>query len=381
MSLYLSLYPIRVVLFWDSKYARDAYGPYFTGAVKKTWTFTRMVTHDQLVRKILKHQGMDPNLWRVLTTMRVPLLYEEYQMFNITLYSMNNNNDMRYFWTIRLDISKEGIHILVEFEPIQSQTFSDVQHTHIVSDEPSILYPNVEEDDEDDDDANEAYDVSSASGNANYTNDEEDDISTLINPLYSITVNQWQSSQWFSNAPHDYTSSGAFLDMGSREQIDDLIESGTIRLLNWNDAMTDLQLGMRFFDKIRSISAVQKWSIWTGGEFRVVKSSSKQALKYGFKIYFKTNIASCCQRSLSRTSSKKCKYYFRRVVCARWHVVANGKNIHCLVLTLLQSVKIMVQDQILMCQTYIHKKLIDEHTNPTFIWLGMRTFGEMLLTI
>ncbi|KAI5680600.1 hypothetical protein M9H77_01827 [Catharanthus roseus] len=34
--------------------------------------------------------------------------------------------------------------------------------------------------------------------------------------------------------------------MGSGEQIDDLIELGTIRLLDWNDAMTDIQLGMRY---------------------------------------------------------------------------------------------------------------------------------------
>ncbi|KAI5681365.1 hypothetical protein M9H77_02592 [Catharanthus roseus] len=54
----------RVVLFWDSKHARDAYGPYFTRAAKKTWTFTRMVTHDELVRKTLKHRGMVPNHWQ-----------------------------------------------------------------------------------------------------------------------------------------------------------------------------------------------------------------------------------------------------------------------------------------------------------------------------
>ncbi|KAI5668287.1 hypothetical protein M9H77_18140 [Catharanthus roseus] len=58
------------------EHARDAYGPYFTGTTKKTWTFTRMVTHNELVRKILKHQGMDPNLWRVRMTMRVPSFYE-----------------------------------------------------------------------------------------------------------------------------------------------------------------------------------------------------------------------------------------------------------------------------------------------------------------
>ncbi|KAI5650284.1 hypothetical protein M9H77_36289 [Catharanthus roseus] len=117
----------------------------------------------------------------------------------------------------------------------------------MVSDELSMLYPNVEEDDEDDDNAGEDYDLSSASDDDNDDNDEEDDISTPVNRVSSTTVNQWQSSQWFGNAAYD-TSSGAFLDIGSGEQIDDLIESGTIRLLDWNDAMIDLQLGMWFVD-------------------------------------------------------------------------------------------------------------------------------------
>ncbi|KAI5674027.1 hypothetical protein M9H77_14391 [Catharanthus roseus] len=59
--------------------------------------------------------------------------------------------------------------------------------------------------------------------------------------------------------------------MGSGEPIDDLIEFGTLRLLDWNDSMTDIQLGMRFIDKVQEISAVQKWSIRMGREYRVVK--------------------------------------------------------------------------------------------------------------
>ncbi|KAI5657554.1 hypothetical protein M9H77_26347 [Catharanthus roseus] len=212
---------------------------------------------------------MDPNLWRVRMKMRVPSFYEKYQMFNFTLYNMNNNDEMHYLWTIRPDISKKGIHVLVEFEPIQSRTFSNVHHTHVSTDEDHsnirqhvmATQPDVEEDDECDDDADEDYDVSSASDDDNNPNDEEDSIST-------------PSSQWFSNAPYDYTSSGAFLDMGSGERIDYLIKSGTIRLLDWNDAMIDLQLGLRFVDKIQAISAVQKWSIRIGREFRVIKSKS-----------------------------------------------------------------------------------------------------------
>ncbi|KAI5675875.1 hypothetical protein M9H77_06825 [Catharanthus roseus] len=103
-----------------------------------------------------------------------------------------------------------------------------------------MLYPLVEEDDDDNDDANENYDVSSESNDNNDDNDEGDDISTPVNPLSSTTVN------------------------GRVVTIDDLIESDTIRLLDRNDAMTDIQLGMRFVDKIQAISTVQKWSIRTG---------------------------------------------------------------------------------------------------------------------
>ncbi|KAI5678547.1 hypothetical protein M9H77_09497 [Catharanthus roseus] len=127
-----------------------------------------------------------------------------------------------------------------------------------------MLYPNVVEDDEDDDDADADYDVSSAYDEDNSYHDEEDNISTPLNPLSPTTVNQLQSSQWFSNAPYGYISFGAFLDMGSGQQIDNLIKSGTIRLLDWNDAMTDLQIGMSFIDKIQAISVVQKWFIRIG---------------------------------------------------------------------------------------------------------------------
>ncbi|KAI5662506.1 hypothetical protein M9H77_21829 [Catharanthus roseus] len=115
--------------------------------------------------------------------------------------------------TIRPDISKEEIHVLVEFKPIQSHTFSDVQHTHVstdedhsnirqhvtiitqmVFDERSMLYLNVKENNEDDDDADEDYDVLSASNDDNGDNDEEDDISIPPNPLSSTTINQCQST-------------------------------------------------------------------------------------------------------------------------------------------------------------------------------------------
>ncbi|KAI5674112.1 hypothetical protein M9H77_14476 [Catharanthus roseus] len=89
-----------------------------------------------------------------------------------------------------------------------------------------------------------------------------------------------------SSAIYDYAQFGAFLDMGSGSPIDDLVESGTIRLLDWNDSMTDIQLGMRFVDEMQAISAVQKWSISVGSEYRVVKSKGDQWIE---KFYYQSD--------------------------------------------------------------------------------------------
>ncbi|KAI5667908.1 hypothetical protein M9H77_17761 [Catharanthus roseus] len=223
---------------------------------------------------------MDPNQWHVRMTMRVPSFYEEYQMFNFTLYSMNSDDEMCYLWPTRPDISNEGIHILKK----------------MVFDEPLMLYPDVEEDD----DANADYDVSSAYEN-NDDNDGEDDISTPVNPLSSTIMNQWQSSQWFSNAPCGYTLSG----------IDDLIESGTISLLDWNEAITDLQLGMRNLERERASkrkrkpSALKEEAAALGKEeLRGETAAAVQAIARAAEDRKKTEavaeIGNSCSRNLRR---------------------------------------------------------------------------------
>ncbi|KAI5683214.1 hypothetical protein M9H77_04442 [Catharanthus roseus] len=40
--------------------------------------------------------------------------------------SMNNDEEMWYLWTISAEILKEGIHILVEFEPIEQQNIPSI---------------------------------------------------------------------------------------------------------------------------------------------------------------------------------------------------------------------------------------------------------------
>ncbi|KAI5682074.1 hypothetical protein M9H77_03302 [Catharanthus roseus] len=112
--------------------------------------------------------------------------------------------------------------------------------------------------------------------------------------------------------------------MGSSSPIDDFVESGTVRLLDWNNSMTDIQLGMRFVDKVQAVSAVRKYSISVGCEYRVLK-------------------------------------------------IANDPEIP--VSNIIQEV------QILLCRRYIRDKHIEELTKKIFIQSCVRTFGGMFLLI
>ncbi|KAI5658312.1 hypothetical protein M9H77_27105 [Catharanthus roseus] len=208
---------------------------------------TRMISHDELVRKILKYLDMDPNLWNVRIIMRIPSYYEVRRMFYFNLYSMNNDEDMRYLWTITPHFAKEGIHILIEFEHIQQQNIL-ITHdrnttilpehitaiTQMVSDEPSMLYSTVNNDDDGVDGSDGDDAVSSQSELDNDNDLEEGEFQTplnfvnTVNPVSENIVPQWESSQWFSSARYDYTHFGAFLDMGLGSPIDDIVESGIV---------------------------------------------------------------------------------------------------------------------------------------------------------
>ncbi|KAI5658776.1 hypothetical protein M9H77_27569 [Catharanthus roseus] len=95
----------------------------------------------------------------------------------------------------------------------------------------------VDDDDDENYHSDKDYIVSSESGSDNNNDAEEEKLQTPVNPIIENTVTQWENSQWFSSARYDYTQSGAFLDMGSGSPIDDLIESGTLRLLDWNNSI------------------------------------------------------------------------------------------------------------------------------------------------
>ncbi|KAI5666513.1 hypothetical protein M9H77_16366 [Catharanthus roseus] len=190
-----------------------------------------------------------------------------HRMFYFNLYSMNNDEEMRYLWTIQPHLAKKGIHILVEFEHIQQQNIPNTLDkntttlpeyitavTQMVFDEPSILYSIVNNNDDEVDGSNGDDAVSSQSESDDDNNPEEGEFQTLlnlVNPVNPVTRNIVQTGR--------ATNGSATLD--------DLVESGTVRLLDWNVTMTDIQLGMRFVDKVQAISVVCKYSISVGREY------------------------------------------------------------------------------------------------------------------
>ncbi|KAI5677427.1 hypothetical protein M9H77_08377 [Catharanthus roseus] len=217
--------PVGVMLFWDSEIARDAYHPYFTGTIRKSWTLptNRMISHAEL---------------NVRMTMRVPSYYKVHRMFYFNLHSMNNDEEMRYLWTIPPHLVKEEIHILVEFEHIQQLNIPSTHNrntttlpehitavTQMVSDEPSMLYSSVNNDDDEVDGSDGDDAVSSQSESDDDNDPEKEEFQNPLNPVNPVNpvteniVQQWKSSQWFSSARYDCTHSGAFLDMGSGSPI------------------------------------------------------------------------------------------------------------------------------------------------------------------
>ncbi|KAI5653772.1 hypothetical protein M9H77_30959 [Catharanthus roseus] len=85
--------PVRIMLFWDSEIARDAYDI-----------------------------ANEPNY----ITYRTGKKNIEISRYGSQYLECSNDDkgafvlrDASYLWTIPADLSKEGIHILVEFEPIE----------------------------------------------------------------------------------------------------------------------------------------------------------------------------------------------------------------------------------------------------------------------
>ncbi|KAI5674085.1 hypothetical protein M9H77_14449 [Catharanthus roseus] len=74
--------------------------------------------------------------------------------------------------------------------------------------------------------------------------------------------------------------------MGSGSPIDDLVESGTIRLIYWNDSMIDIQLGMRFVNKVQAISAVLCRENGSRANAYVLEIYSRQTYKRTYQANF-----------------------------------------------------------------------------------------------
>ncbi|KAI5663365.1 hypothetical protein M9H77_22688 [Catharanthus roseus] len=81
--------PVRVMLFWDSKIARDVYGPYFTGTIRKSWTLptNRIISHAELSVSIT-HDTNTINMTKHVTTV-IQMVSDEPSM----LYPTVDDND------------------------------------------------------------------------------------------------------------------------------------------------------------------------------------------------------------------------------------------------------------------------------------------------
>ncbi|KAI5659313.1 hypothetical protein M9H77_28106 [Catharanthus roseus] len=117
--------------------------------------------------------------------------------------------------------------------------------------------------------------------------------------------------------------------MGSGSPINDLVEPGTLRLLDWNDSMTDIHLGMRFIDKVQAISAVHKWSI-----IKMIHGPQNVTIT---------------------------------VIIIIVHVANDPDILVSNIIQEVQCVEKMGQEQILMCRRYIRDKRIEELTKRIFI--------------
>ncbi|KAI5677317.1 hypothetical protein M9H77_08267 [Catharanthus roseus] len=129
-----AIQPVKVLLFWDSEIARDAYRSYFTGVVQKDWTLStnRMILHAELIQ----------------------------QQTTSSTQAINTTNMTKHVTTI----------------------------TQMVSHEPSMLYTTVNNDDAEIDHSDEDY-VASSQSESNDNNDaEEEELQTPVIPVTENTM-------------------------------------------------------------------------------------------------------------------------------------------------------------------------------------------------
>ncbi|KAI5648266.1 hypothetical protein M9H77_34271 [Catharanthus roseus] len=217
----------------------------------------------------------------------------------------------------------------------------------MVSDESSMLYSTVNNDDNEVDGSDRDDKVSSQSESDDDNDPEEGEFQTPlnpVNPVNSVTKNivqQWKSSQWFSNARYDYTHSGAFLDIGSGSPIDDLVESVA------NDYEIPVSNIIQEVQVLFQIGCTYKRA-WYARKFAIERIEMESR-----------------EHKVTTYNPREGIYMVRSPI---WVSVAeNGKHIHCLILMFLQCVEKMGQEQILMCRRYIRDKRIEELTKRIFV--------------
>ncbi|KAI5666652.1 hypothetical protein M9H77_16505 [Catharanthus roseus] len=235
----------------------------------------------------------------------------------------------------------------------------------MVSDEPSMLYSAVNNDDDEVEGSDGDEAVSSQSESDDDNDPEEGEFQTPpnpinpVNPITENTVQQWERSQWFSNARYDYTQSGAFLDIDSDSPLDDIIESVA------NDPEIPVSNIIQEPQVLYQTGCTYKQA-WYARKFAIerflrieLKSREHKVTTYNSRegIYM--------VKSPIRVSGTGNNVYTLRL--NNKFFVENGKHKHCLVLMFLQCVEKMGQEQILMCRRYIRDEHIEELTKRIFI--------------
>ncbi|KAI5659484.1 hypothetical protein M9H77_28277 [Catharanthus roseus] len=134
--------------------------------------------------------------------------------------------------------------------------------------------------------------------------------------------------------------------------------------------MTDIQLGMRFVDKVQTVSGVHKYSISVGREYRVLKSKidTWSARYYHHKPKKHKNLYSkFISMSISHLVTNDPRIPVSNIIqevqifCEKWQKY----TLPCS--HFLQCVEKIGQEQIFICRRYIRDKHIEELTKRIFI--------------
>ncbi|KAI5662403.1 hypothetical protein M9H77_21726 [Catharanthus roseus] len=143
--------------------------------------------------------------------------------------------------------------------------------------------------------------------------------------------------------------------------------------------MIDIQLGMRFVDKVQAVSAVRKYSVSVGREYRVLKSKIDTWTARCYHHNSSRNTHALYRLNKTNTETWSSKFISMSIS----HLVANDPEIPVSNIIqevcrkwqtytlpcshVLACVEKMGQERILMCRRYIRDKRTEELTKRIFI--------------